>query len=435
MPPVILVHLSDIHFTSGDTGLEVRRDAVRADLIADLAVMRGTVGDATAILVTGDIAQAAEPAEYDRAARWFDEVAAAAGADRAQVLTVPGNHDVHWGSIGPSGQLARASLRDCHLDGLTTALDGLLADPARPLVAPLQNYSVFAQGYDCSVPDDGRAWERELPLSGGYRLAIRGLTTVFNSDAADAEATLIVGGTQMSMMTKPGVVRLLMAHHGPEACRDRVAIRDRINGKAAILLCGHLHDQRPNLINGYLEVTAAAVHPEEQPGYNPTYNWVQIDVESDGINDPMIVVKLWQREWRQVWNKFGPVTSVSGAELQQWTLAPCCPAPPSFPQQKSVPESSSISDEGTESIEEEVGAITRSPLTDEYGHATEDRQVARALLDLTPTVRLRVLLDLGLIDDNDLYQNQATMLGLALERAAERGTLQGLAAAIETNRR
>jgi 3',5'-cyclic AMP phosphodiesterase CpdA len=107
--PVVLVHLSDIHFQGADAGAEIRNASLRADLVNDLREQRDRHGDVTAIVVTGDIAYSADPSEYDKARSWLNDVAAAVGLDSALILTVPGNHDVHWASIGDASDAAQAS--------------------------------------------------------------------------------------------------------------------------------------------------------------------------------------------------------------------------------------------------------------------------------------------------------------------------------------
>jgi hypothetical protein len=444
VPPVVIVHLSDIHFTADGENVAARRKVIRGELMDDLAIMRKEIGDATAVLVTGDIAQAAEPDQYVLAAEWFDEVAAAIGTDRAQILAVPGNHDVHWGSIGRSGHDARTALRTCDLGEITGCLDEMLKDPARPLQAPLDNYNVLAQGFGCPVQAQGRAWERDLPLSHGYRLAIRGVTTVFNSDWDDKEkpSTLVVGETQLMMRPEPGRVRLVMSHHGPDGCRDNVAIRDRMRNRTAVWMCGHLHDQRPNVVNGCLEVTGAAVHPEESKGYLPSYNWLRIDVDNDH-NEPTVQVELWQRERRPEWNGFGPVTDVSGHTPHRWSLPMPCPPPTpaavvaepavgkSVPARASAQADTSAAATSLVDTPDEV----RGALTNDDGGVPDDRRVGRALLDLPLTARMAVLLSCGLLDDEDIYRDPATMIDIAIQRAISQDSLPALEAAISATRR
>jgi hypothetical protein len=195
----LLVHLSDIHFSADDSGLAERNRAVRVELVRDLERMQAELGDATAVVVTGDIAFSAEAAQYVVARDWLEEVSALVGAEDPLVLTVPGNHDVHWPDITASAREARESLRNCGLEDLTPRLDRFLDDPTRPLVAALANYNEFALGYRCEVNPNGRPWKASVPLLAGYHLELCGVTTVFNSDRSDTQGSLVVGRTQTSL--------------------------------------------------------------------------------------------------------------------------------------------------------------------------------------------------------------------------------------------
>lgn len=327
MDPVVFVHLSDIHFTSGDGGLEARRGAVRVDVLNDLRMMREEIGDATAVLATGDIAFAARPEEYALATQWLDRVAEVVGSDRAQVLTVPGNHDVDRSTVGPLIELAHDRLRNCPDDRLDAELEGLLQDPQRPLLRPLLNYNTFAMGYGCAVPENGRAWTVPHMLSPEYTLAVHGLTSVFNSDRNDPDGKLVIGRTQTTLPAKPGVVYMLLMHHGPDDCRDPVGFRDRVKGRAALLLSGHRHDQRVRETDGRVELNAGAVHPEEQFGYHPTYNWIRMTVRDDGTG-AYLSVEVWQREMRPEWNEFRSGTGSNGCQTFKIPLPPARRAHP-----------------------------------------------------------------------------------------------------------
>ena len=278
----VLVHLSDIHFTGRDDGAADRNRSLRVDLVNDLRRMRPVVGDAMALLVTGDIAFSAAEVEYAEAQEWLERVAAVVGTDPAQILTVPGNHDVDRSAVGRSAELAHQRLRECDDDDLDRELDKFLADPGRPLLGPLDNYNKFAARYGCDVPKSGRAWEVPIDLGGAYTLAVRGLSSVFSSDASDNRQTLLLGKTQTTLPAEPGTVYLLLAHHGPDDCRDETSIRDRIKDRAAALLMGHRHTQRVRQVEQCIELTAGAVNPEEVTGWHPSYNWLRVHVEHVG---------------------------------------------------------------------------------------------------------------------------------------------------------
>src|SRR5689334_4580059 len=135
----LFAHISDTHLDGGDRARERTRRV--------MAALRGMPVDA--ILVTGDIADHGEPAEYE-------EAAAELGAD-GPVLERPGNHDEGaafrkgliangWGSTEPVNRVVEVggvtfALCDSSIpgrdDGLLAPdtldwLRGVLADAAGP---------------------------------------------------------------------------------------------------------------------------------------------------------------------------------------------------------------------------------------------------------------------------------------------------------------
>jgi hypothetical protein len=72
---LVLVHLSDIHFQKRriDGGYDVDQD-VRNELELDLGVMRGEVGVPAGVVLTGDIAFAADAKEYEAAVTWLARI-------------------------------------------------------------------------------------------------------------------------------------------------------------------------------------------------------------------------------------------------------------------------------------------------------------------------------------------------------------------------
>ncbi|MCW2599489.1 MAG: Calcineurin-like phosphoesterase superfamily protein [Frankiales bacterium] len=437
MEPAVLVHLSDIHFTGKTNAAAERNRGVRVELMRDLERMKARLGPATALVVTGDIAFSGDEAEYGRAKTWLDEVAALVGTANCQVLTVPGNHDVHWPLISPSARTARQGLRTCPVPDVTALVDTLLEDPGAPLLAPLANYNEFALGYRCEVAANGQPWQATIGLPRGYHLAVRGLTTVFNSDGDDTDGSLVVGRTQTVLpRDTPGAIYLLLAHHGPEDCRDRVEIRDRIKGKAWALLCGHRHDQRIQRVNDCLEIIAGAVHPEEDPpGWHPTYNWLTFDVRGDDHGHAVLLLDIYQRVLRPEWNEFRSGHGEGQAHHEELPL-PLIPAP-SAPSDVSVPHCPPPADPAalcTERIDVDedasAGADSRPPLVDEEGNVDAERRLYRDLLDLAVPDQEQVLTDCGLLRVEDRTKDHVTMILDVMSRVHDEATRQLLAARI-----
>lgn len=99
--PLWILHLSDLHFGphSRFAGEDVRR-LVRLHLQA-LDEARPALGAGVdervrLVIITGDIAEAARPREYEEARAFFTLLAGELGLAPRYVVFVPGNHDVSW---------------------------------------------------------------------------------------------------------------------------------------------------------------------------------------------------------------------------------------------------------------------------------------------------------------------------------------------------
>lgn len=465
MEPAVLVHLSDIHFTGNDDALAKRNRGVRVELMRDLEIMQQKLGRATAVVVTGDIAFSGEKSQFVTAKAWLDEVARLVGTENCQVLTVPGNHDVNWASITPSARIAREKLRTCPLSDITPVLDELLTDASSPLLASLAHYNEFALGYRCEVASNGLPWEAAIELPHGYHLAVRGLTTVFNSDRDDTEASLVVGRTQTVLPREtPAAVYMLLAHHGPEDCRDRIEIRDRIKGKVHALLCGHRHDERIHRVNDCVEITAGAVHPEEDPGWYPTYNWMRFDVQPTQDGTATLIIDVYQRVLRPEWNEFRSGLGGDQPFRDEQVLPPlsrpplsAAVAPPAarqpLPNESPVPigaqtgvarsvankapegatyvgalpaRSLRDSDSGTppsgDGGSDDVPATSadlRPPVVDKEGRVDSERRLTRDLLDLPVPDQEAVLTACGFLTLEDRQKDHVTMILDALARVTD----------------
>ena len=93
------VHLSDFHFHAGP---DYGRDEVLHALLEDLRMWVGKAEPARGaerlpldlVLITGDIAESGQPAEYDAAASFFTDVSRTIGVPFERFFLVPGNHDI-----------------------------------------------------------------------------------------------------------------------------------------------------------------------------------------------------------------------------------------------------------------------------------------------------------------------------------------------------
>jgi predicted phosphodiesterase len=306
---LVFVHLSDLHFREPGSALAVREAGLRERLLTDIPKSVGLTSakQVEAVLLTGDIARSGQQAEYRVARAWLDELCNLLGISGTKTLTCPGNHDVDWNRIDEARRAKNTDLRTCAPHLLDATIDALLEDAVESVLAPLENYNEFASGTACSV-ERFLAWDLPpLAIASGYRLSIRGATSVVNSDNNDAAGTMAVQTNQLRVASVPGLVRMLLIHHSPYFWVRPVPGPAQYGHH--IVLYGHTHEPHHQVINGTcLEITAGAVHPEEMEGFAiPSYNVIEVSIEepTDVPHDQAVArVRVFHREFSVVDDRF-----------------------------------------------------------------------------------------------------------------------------------
>ena len=306
---MLLLHISDIHFrepqclrpaTDPD---RVYRTRMVHDLRIELAKLGQPVG---AILIGGDVAYKAHPDEYATAELWIKELADTTGCPPERVYVIPGNHDVDRGIIRstPSVRNAHAAIRDVspHRREATLREQFENAETAAALLRAHGAYNDFAKIYSCQVySPEHLYWKQDLPLEGGIRLRLNGLTTTLLSGQNgndDVRLALYLSPLQTSLDPEEDVVNLVMAHHPPDWCMDHDQITACIEDRAVIHLFGHKHEQRIVRADTFVRIGAAAVNPDRgEAGFDPGYNLIELHVLGDGANRTLDItahLRHWQ---------------------------------------------------------------------------------------------------------------------------------------------
>ncbi len=276
MEKLVLVHLSDIHFTQSSRTVHDLDANIRNELRLDAAQLSKQVGPVTGVLVTGDIAFSGQKEEYKHAADWLSEFCTAVGCPEENVWVVPGNHDVdrklasdlitkmlHESIRAKDGPEVDAKLREFFSN----------SQSANALLAPLTEYNAFAARYECSVSAKNPFWECDISLICGTVVRMRGLCSAFVSNAEDDKGKIILGTAQAGVPRAESVLYLTLCHHPPEWLRDQDPVEDHLKSKVHIQLFGHKHAQRVDTINDKLRLVAGAMHPERRErDWVPTYN-------------------------------------------------------------------------------------------------------------------------------------------------------------------
>lgn len=308
-----LIHLSDIHFTSGDTWDpdEDQRNELVEDVGALVTTENGTVDG---ILIGGDIAFSGAQAEYDVAAEWIENLRGRSGCPDGAIWVVPGNHDID--RQAHASNRARIKM----LEELRSTTDPDLIEPRLAgwlnggdgLLSCLDAYNSFCQTWVPRTTAKLPQWT-DLTLGlDGLDVCLTGINTVLTSDSRDRPfPQLIVGRQQCSLSRASNRVHIVLAHHPPVWIKNWRAIASYFR-RAHLVIFGHDHRFRVDQEAPGLTVTlhAGAVGPE-RPGpdrvpsdesvseaeagageYRPS--WSLIDIVRDGDE---LVITIDPRVW------------------------------------------------------------------------------------------------------------------------------------------
>ena len=243
MPPIRLIHLSDIHF-SRPSGFGFDPDAaLRNELVNDTQrVLEELGGAANAIIVSGDIAYSGQKREYDDVAKWLDTLCTRVGCSQDAVYVCPGNHDINRSVLqdnilltdaqvavraAPSGAARNEALRKRLTDTSAQSL----------FFSPLSEFNEFAVRYECSffANKESYAWTHDLKLGDGSVLRLLGLNSVLLSGSNDQPGTLFLGENAYSIPSQPGIEYLTICHHPPNWLLDMSEFDNVLSTRASVL--------------------------------------------------------------------------------------------------------------------------------------------------------------------------------------------------------
>lgn len=419
---IVFLHLSDIHFSwRSDSYYDPDLD-LRRELVTDAVRMMRKVKVCSGILVSGDIAFAGKPDEYEKARDWLCELCKQLGCPEEAVWTVPGNHDVDREVVRKSSIIQDKHEKLRKGDAAKGELENELrrlhddAEAFEALHRPLAAYLRFAGGYECVPKSRCLYWEDEMPLNDGSILRIRGCNSALVSDENDDENSnrLVVGRHQMLATKEDGVTNLIMCHHPFDWIHDRDAIKDNLKARAQIGLFGHKHVQRVEQSDDLLLVMAGAVHPDRsEGGWQPRYNYLGLSVVNQE-GQRHLAVNLWPRRWDDVQKQFVADFDNDGSDCRSYQLKLATWQPLPKPEKENVESSGS----GTEVTEE--GKIVNPK-----------RRLVYRFHSLPYVTRLEVVTKLKLIADEDQNLSEDERYPMYFRRAEQKGILDQLWTVIE----
>lgn len=255
-----IVHLSDPHFGGPANLLQIQ--AVET-LVPDL--------EPRAIVLSGDLTQRSRHGEYQAAHAFVREL-----ERTAPVLVMPGNHDVEWWwrpFLPVDGKRKYRKYRQYF----------------GPVLAPTL---IFPEAIFVSVlTSHGVAWGSLTPR-------IRDIAVKGHLPKKEIERA---GGTFGA--AEPAQVRVLVVHHNVlrgdvsqrmGLARWNQAQRRIVESEPDIVLCGHDHQERADLLDGRVVVSCAGTLSTRSRGGRPaTFNRVVIDDESIHVE-----VYRWEADLR-----------------------------------------------------------------------------------------------------------------------------------------
>lgn len=279
-----LLHLSDLHFTAGQSWDADPVLRALAQFIGKEARM-GLTPDL--VIITGDLAFAGKAEEYQLAQSWLEQElwpALKVDLPRDRLLLVPGNHDVDRSQVG---------------QGVRHIQNGLLKAQTQEEIASLMKdenerqfllkrhaaYLEFYRGW-LSESQTLPWWQRSIEIR-GQRLHVAGLDSAWMACGDEDRGQLLlsrwqINQTVVTRKAEEANWRIALLHHPWDylAELDIHESRQTIHLHRDLLLRGHLHQPQservvpPDPTRTCLELAAGCVY--ENSRYPNAYQWIEL---------------------------------------------------------------------------------------------------------------------------------------------------------------
>lgn len=281
------LHLSDLHYRIGS---EYDSNIVLDALLQDVDHLIRTHENNLSpdfIVVTGDIAFSSDRAEYEKAAKFFDDLLNIVGLPKSCLFVVPGNHDVDRGVISSDPVAVEVGSILNSRNKVNKFLDNPYS--RRLVFRRLHNYAHFINEYfdpEMTFDDDNYFYVKQLTV-GGKKLAILGLNSAWlcGSDQDRANGILL-GERQVRLaleQAESAELRIALLHHPFNWLKefDRRDSAALLTNHCDFILHGHLHQtgfqQLVTPDSGAMIIAAGASYENRE--YPNTYNFVRLNTE------------------------------------------------------------------------------------------------------------------------------------------------------------
>jgi len=250
-------------------------------------------------------------------------------------------------------------------------------------------------------------------------LRLVGFNSAFVSSAADKREDLFVDPACFQLKRERGVEHLVMCHHPYSWLRQGDALRDHLNAFSRIHLFGHEHTSRIEPARDWVRVAASAAHPDRtEPGWEPGYNLIELEVEGQG-KDRRLKVAVHVRVWQPRPPEFRAKTDRGDDAFRQeirldaWT-------PPVGTRSSTTPQT--LSPNTADPAEK--GAAEPEPARSDAMATLRDISVRFFKLSLSQKSAIAGKLEL--LEDEDLNQPDFERFRRVFARAQARGKVQEL---------
>ncbi|MEW9879141.1 metallophosphoesterase [Pseudomonas putida] len=416
-----ILHFSDIHFRKTEIGTTQDPNFhLRSELFHDVVDQSQKLGAPDAIIITGDIAFAGDPAEFEFATQWLQSLCDACGCSMQSVFVVPGNHDavrkladenlvqlIHkqiQGSADPASELSK-----------------YLADTTSKslLYQSLDNFNQFAGQFFCDLlpPNRTRA-TRDLVLNDGSTLRLWGINTAVLSSSRDVKGSLVVDQASFQITRERGVVNMVIAHHHLSWLHQGAELADHLNHVAPVQVFGHIHTNRIDLNRDYMRLTASATHPDRgEAGWEPGYNFLELCVVGEP-NQRKLHLKAHVRVWQTAPSGFQSKRDRDASVFEHFIALESWQAPPTSAAPVS-PIDASILGSGSTGLKIGQGQSMNNV-----------RALGLRFYQLSFSKKSEIAGRLNLLEEEDMGQPDHERFRRVLIRAHERGQLEDLAQAV-----
>ncbi|MBR4787939.1 MAG: metallophosphoesterase [Bacteroidales bacterium] len=299
--------LSDIHFIHCEDDENEYR-SLESAFVEAMDEVRDS-GGLDQILICGDIANAGQESEYEKAEKFLQEVLEHLGCNehQTQIYVAPGNHDVNRNTNKETRLALRPTLLDpSKSDNFIKNAKHVECNTLKIIYSPLREFYKFANAHSSidgiaegilseapNFNDKGFRKEVELGILDNYIVKLHCLNSALLCDIEDVndprsmkvgEHKLYIPRFAYNVETNSTVVNISMMHHPHAWFVNDTELRTEFDRKFKFQIYGHVHTQcisQDEEGKSAIRLQVGSLHPgnEGDPAlYPPIYNILEIDI-------------------------------------------------------------------------------------------------------------------------------------------------------------